>query len=100
MIEQFIGCSSGHPNDTARAVIDKATDGRATVLALGVALAAAEAATGTHSWRRQSPHRPLPDLPRGQRVHPLPRRRTRRRTHQEAPQEVAPSPPDSPLTTP
>ena len=41
----------GYRDTTAQAAIDKATEGRAAVLALGYALAAAEAATGNHSWR-------------------------------------------------
>lgn len=49
--EAFTGHRGGYADATAQSAIDKATEGRATVLALGYALAAAEAATGTHSWR-------------------------------------------------
>ncbi|REF24636.1 ParB/RepB/Spo0J family partition protein [Calidifontibacter indicus] len=56
IVESFIGHRGGYADDGAQAAADKATEGRATVLALGYALAAAESATGTHSWREVSKH--------------------------------------------
>ena len=54
LVEDFIGIRGGYSDPKAQATIDTATEGRATVIALGYALAAHEAKTGTHSWREVS----------------------------------------------
>ncbi|WP_460467428.1 ParB/RepB/Spo0J family partition protein [Calidifontibacter terrae] len=51
LVEAFTGHRGGYRDPAAQGALDQATEGRATVLALGYVLAAAEAGTGTHSWR-------------------------------------------------
>jgi ParB family chromosome partitioning protein len=65
---------------TLTGLLDGASDNRALVVALGIILAAYEDAWTTDTWRRPQPRRrPLPDVPHGQRLHPIRGRTARSR---------------------
>jgi len=66
------------------ALIEKATEARAQMIALALTLAAYEAQTSRQSWRRVEPeHGPLPSLPHRERLRPERRRGASVRHQQE-----------------
>ena len=56
LVETFTGHRGGYRDPAAQSALDQATEGRATVLALGYVMAATEAGTGTHSWLQVDKH--------------------------------------------